>query len=273
LLHTELNGTKILVLSERLSGLWLLSLNWLRFRIMREKVPGVVLQNFATAARLFFSGIRTPASFVAGSSLAALLTTTKIYQNRRSAWDHFLIRLYHALMLSSFTLGFLVVVVSTGASTSLLHGEFNAMATSAYSMLRREFEYEFLVTRWSLMMALLCFVSGAIIRIVLEFDLGKKNRRNHAFAFVFILISLLTNMLSYMNTTLYCWDNLFSMTTYLFQFIINQVIEEHRPLQIISIISAVIGYFFMIQVVVSGKLSDEDDKGGSENALQKTKKE
>ena len=52
------------------------------------------------------------------------------------------------------------------------------------------------------MMALLCFVSGAIIRIVLEFDLGKKNRRNHAFAFVFILISLLTNMLSYMNTTL-----------------------------------------------------------------------
>lgn len=59
----------------------------------------------------------------------------------------------------------------------------------------------------------------------------------------------------------------------MFQFIINQVIEEHRPLQIISIISAVIGYFFMIQVVVSGKLSDEDDKGGSENALQKTKKE
>ena len=59
LLHTELNGTKILVLSERLSGLWLLSLNWLRFRIMREKVPGVVLQNFATAARLFFSGLFT----------------------------------------------------------------------------------------------------------------------------------------------------------------------------------------------------------------------
>lgn len=150
-----------------------------------------------------FAGIRTPASLVAGSSLGALFTTTKIYQHRRSRTDQFLIRLYHAFILSSFTLAFSVIVISTLVHISLLNGDFDPMATSAYQMLRREFDYEFLVTRWSLMIALICFISGVTIRAFLEFDLLSSARRNHAFALGCIMLSLLSNMMSYMNTTLY----------------------------------------------------------------------
>jgi hypothetical protein len=140
---------------------------------------------------------------VAGSSLAALFTTSKIFHSKTSQRDQFLLRLYHALMLSSFTLAFNVVAISTLVNFSLLRGEFNPRAPTAYIMLRREFEYEFVMTRWCFIVSLLCFITGATTRAILEFDLLTKRRRNLGLGIGCIMLSLLCSMLSYMNETLY----------------------------------------------------------------------
>jgi hypothetical protein len=140
---------------------------------------------------------------MAGSSLAALFSTSKIFHSKTSQRDQFLLRLYHALMLTSFALSFHIVAISTLVNYSLLRGEFNSRAPSAYIMLRREFDYEFVVTRWCLIVALLCFITGAATRTILEFDLLTKRRRNLGLGIGCIMLSLLCSMLSYMNETLY----------------------------------------------------------------------
>lgn len=99
----------------------------------------------------------------------------------------------------------------------MLHGRFDPMAETAYLMLRREFDFEFTLTRWAFIMALLFFLSGIIVRAIIEFDLLKRAHRNHAIGLILVFTSLISQMLSYINTTLWCWPNLLVMSRFVIE--------------------------------------------------------
>lgn len=126
------------------------------------------------------------------------------------------------------------------------------MAETAYQMLRREFDYEFSVTRWSFLVSLMSFLSGVTIRMVLQFNLLLKERRNHLIGVLGTMIAVLSHLLSYINQTLYCWPNLFVMTVDVIKIIIRRAMSERNPLEIISIISSIVGITFLGRVLMMG---------------------
>ena len=108
------------------------------------------LQNFYGDALGFFGGIRTPASFLAGSSLAAMFIfktkatdlTSSTADSGLSALERRVLGFYHLSSLLAFLLSLNTIASATIAHTSVLHGRFNKFAETAYLMMRREFEYE-----------------------------------------------------------------------------------------------------------------------------------
>jgi hypothetical protein len=70
----------------------------------------------------------------------------------------------------AFVLSLDVIATATMASTSILHGRFNQIAENAYQLMVREFEYDFVTTRWSFLVSLFCFLGVVTSRLMLEFD-------------------------------------------------------------------------------------------------------
>ena len=190
-----------------------------------------VLTNHASAVGKYFGSVRVPASFIAGASFAGLFTV-QIKEDghgssaSRSLLSKYLSRAYHVCILIAFLLAINTVVVSTAANTMSLHdGSFNPMATSGYMVLKNEFEYEFIVTRWSFMVSLLSFLVATTHRILYEFQLFDKNdvmslqnsRRMIGTAVCLLMSSLILHLVSFLNSTLICWDNLWSMSIDLFK--------------------------------------------------------
>lgn len=103
------------------------------------------LQNFYGDALGYFGGIRIPASFLAGSSLAAMFifkTKANNGKDDMTALERRVLGFYHISSLLAFLLSLNTIATATIAHTAVLHGRFNKMAETAYIMMRREFEYE-----------------------------------------------------------------------------------------------------------------------------------
>lgn len=102
------------------------------------------LQNFYGDALGFFGGIRIPASFLAGSSLAAMFIKlkTKAGDGKVSQLERRVLGFYHFNSLLAFLLSLNTIATATIAVTHIYHGRFNKMAETAYLMMRREFAYE-----------------------------------------------------------------------------------------------------------------------------------
>lgn len=210
------------------------------------------LKDFTSEAKSFFGMVRTPAGLIAGSAFGALFVFSHQSVNDATATELTLLRVYLVSMLISFTLALSTIIISTGTEISIIHGGFDPMAQSAYQLLRRDFDYEFSVTRWSFLVSLLMFLSGMTIRIVLQFNLLKKERRNPLIGVLGMMMAVLTHLLSYINQTLYCWPNLFAMTIYVIKLIISRVMTGQHPLEIVSLLSFMIGIVFLGRTVLMG---------------------
>ena len=104
------------------------------------------LKDCTSGALAFFGGVRIPSTLVAGSTLATafLYTRTpegegKLGRNARRAQYFF--------ALAAFCLSITSVVTTTTTGTSLLLDNYNPMASDVYHFLKREFEFEFILTR------------------------------------------------------------------------------------------------------------------------------
>lgn len=174
-----------------------------------------VMLDFSAEALGFFNGVRIPAALIAGSSLGAVFSLVSLANKSRRELprvDVILLRLYHVFAMASLILSLNVVVMSTVASTTLLLDHHDTMALSAYQFLNREMRYEFVITRWSFLVSILCFLVGITNRTLLEFNLLKKPRRRFGICLILMMTSLLTHLVSFINETLYCWGSLVSMT-------------------------------------------------------------
>jgi hypothetical protein len=197
----------------------------------------VPLKDYQGAALSFFTNVRVPAALIAGTSVGSLFSLVKLVNSEKhgSPFQSWLLKVYHILCLATLILSLNVVVTATAASTTLLLGDHVGMATSAYEFLNREIRYEFVTTRWSYLMANLLFIAGITTRAVLEFELLNANRRRFAVVVVLTMTALLTHLLSYVNSTLHCWDSLIDMTFDVIKLIVGKAIRGGSPLETISV--------------------------------------
>ena len=79
--------------------------------------------------------------------------------------------IYHVSIAIAFVLSLSTVVISTAALTKHIHGRYDPIAETGYLLLRREFDYEFVTSRWSFITSLLSFIIGVTCRILVEFEL------------------------------------------------------------------------------------------------------
>jgi hypothetical protein len=177
------------------------------------KAP-LTMMDYSSTAIQFFMSERVTAALIAGASLTSLFSMSKLAREVGSSKkDHSILvwaltRFYHGLCLISVLLTLNVVVTSTCASSILMLEKCNGLAGSAYEFLMREMRYEFITTQWSLLVGLLAFLMSIGIRTLLEFDLLKKEKRSLACFVVLSISSLLTHLISYVNSTLHEWPNI-----------------------------------------------------------------
>jgi hypothetical protein len=176
---------------------------------------GPVLSNYSSIAVQYFTSTRVPAALIAGSSLGALfimVKKTKDPEQRNSKLRLSILFLYHFLSLASLCLSLNVIVTATTASNSLLIGEHNPMAASALEFLRREVDYEYLMTKWCFYVSIVCFLNAVACRALIEFDFLRKERIRSACLVVFSILALVGHVLHLVNDSLYLYPNLWLMT-------------------------------------------------------------
>jgi hypothetical protein len=117
-------------------------------------------------------------------------------------------------MLVTFLLSTNTVMISTAALISSLHGNYDPIAESGYMLLKRSFEYEFVMTRWSYLVSLLAFIVAVTNRILFEFQLftSSEARKQMGIAVCLLMSGLVLHLVSFLNSTLYCWKNMGGMT-------------------------------------------------------------
>ena len=224
----------------------------------KAETAGAVLRDFSSQAGLYFVRIRTPAAFLAGSSLGAFFTFSKFGHDNRTAIERLVVKSYLCFVLCSFLLSFATIVISTGASITVLYGDFDGNAKTPYALLIREFEYEFTITRWAYSMALLCFLVAVTHRAVLEFDLTKKHRKNQRMALICTMTALISHLFSYINQHLFSWRSLFHMTLYVMEMVVRKTVKEKDPLQTLSILATLLAAYYGFKVILSKeKLKEE----------------
>lgn len=186
------------------------------------------LKDYTVEAVQFFDAMRTPASLIAAASLSVLFTeewykgrltggsfhnvlSTGILSHTNSVrLGIFLTSSYQILIFSSFLFSIATVLLATSAGIGILNGNFNPYASSAYMLLKREFEFELLSARLGFFYSLFAFIIGVTTRFLLEFDLLNKQRES--IIVLFGTLSVISHLTSYVNSTLICWNNLSEMT-------------------------------------------------------------
>lgn len=232
----------------------------------KGKVAAVVLENFADAVGGYFGGVLTPASIVSGTCLGELyVLPTFAADPGRTSTEKFLIKLYRLLTWTAFTLALSAVITCTIASVRILGGEFDPMAGTAFELLRREFEYEFVCTYWSFAVSLLCFVIIVTLRFVLEFNLLRSEDRTDTAKFVgFSSVALVAHLVSDLNEALFSYSNLWKMTLSLVRIVVGRVVEEPTAMRIVALLATAGAFYFGCKSVVfsscGGKPSSSEEE-------------
>ena len=166
--------------------------------------------NAISGACSWMTGIRTPATLVAGSALSSFLAFS--HELKMDPTDTFvtktLKRFCLVLLFSSFFLEVFCIFASTVTSTWLmafgsentptLQG-INPMATSAISFLERELEFEFVTMRLFFIQGLLGWLTGVAVRFLLPCLKSETARADRELAKFYSrgLVTLVLMMLHY----------------------------------------------------------------------------
>jgi hypothetical protein len=203
---------------------------------------------------------------LAGWSLTALFAKLKPPPADSSSSSNaaLLIKIYHTLTLVSFSMSVSAALVATSANVFMLNGDFDQKAESAFSLLLREFDYEFVMTRWCFITAILSFLVAVTIRALIEFNLLRRERRTAACGVICYMTAVVLHVLSHVNQ--HCavdrgpWPHFGSLTIYTSKLILRQVWRKGdgeglhhefalNPLQLVSVLSGVVALFFLARSI------------------------
>jgi hypothetical protein len=112
-----------------------------------EAAAAVKLMDCTAGAMSFFGNARVPATLLAGSALVTLFALSHVAAEHPRRQEAVIRRIDAMFAMYSFLLSIVTVLITTTASTALLVGKFDPMAPDIYSFLKREFQFEFVITR------------------------------------------------------------------------------------------------------------------------------
>jgi len=214
-------------------------------------------------AASFLEHVRIKTFFsLRGHSTLSLLAMFSMNKNSHlNRVERILSRVFTALTLVSFMLSMQTVVISTAASTKVMHGTHDPLAESSYELLMREFEYEFITCRLGYLGALVLLIVAIFLRILIEMKLlsgdNNEKRSTKAIAAVSLSgISLSCHVLSYINSSVFCAPNLPSMALKWLGLVFKRA--QTHPLQAISLATGAMGVVFALLSFFSDIQEDND---------------
>jgi hypothetical protein len=226
--------------------------------------------DYTSTAINYFSSVRIPASMIAGSALAALFSLTSKTKNaeaqNRSTLVTVVLLLYHLFALTSLLLSLNTIITCTAAASSLMFGCDNPIATSPYALMKREFEFEFLMTRWSFYMSLFTLLGAIASRALIEFDLLQSDRIRSAVVILSAFAGLFFHLLSFVNERIFCYQNMTEMTIDVFYMWYQKTITTHGVCELTSMTCFLISFLSAISLFFrAGQYSKPlgDDNGSS----------
>lgn len=106
----------------------------------------------------------------------------------------------------------IILLSATLAESTISRGEFDPVADSMYTLMMREFRFEYAAIQWCSIISILSFIRGVYLHYIIHNRIFPKHK-GEEFAMIFADgLSLLAGILSYINVSLHSWDNLFDMT-------------------------------------------------------------
>jgi hypothetical protein len=104
---------------------------------------------------------------------------------------------------------------------------------------------------------LLFFLSAVGGRILLEFDLINGEKKRYGPFVVLMWVSLVSFLLSYINSVLNCWPNLLAMTGDVIRLVFSRARLKHHPLGTLSLAAFAAGILSGLREIIRGP--DDDD--------------
>jgi len=222
-----------------------------------------------------YDNIRTPAALIAGSAFAAvfvLADRTKADESmKRSRIENNCLLLYMICSLVALLLSLNVVITATATGNMIMfgsapHGKQSMMAESVFDLLVRDFEYEYLLTRWSFFTSVFSFLGCITSRCLLEFNLLSKKRMLSALLVLALNGSLGLHLLSFVNHRLTNCPNMFAMTAQVARLYVDRSLHSRDPFAMASFAMVVASIGIAIAMfLTSGKISKPESDGGPKN--------
>lgn len=146
------------------------------------------------------------------------------------------------------------------ASTKVLHQQFDPLAVNSYMLLKREFEFEFVSVKWSMVTALLLFIVIVTVRMLLEFQLLTNPARKDTARFVcFSSMGLGCHLLSYINESLHNYGNFLDLTIDMIKITFRQAVSEPTVMRTCSIFGFVAACVFGCKSVLTNQQESAAD--------------
>jgi hypothetical protein len=245
------------------------------FRKAAVSAAVAVAKDHSNDAINFFTSIRIPAALIAGSSLAALFSlaskTKDTQANSRTQLESIVLIAYHILALASLLLSMNVVVTATAAASTIMFGTENAMATSAFELMKREYEFEFQMTRWSFFAGMFAFLGCVAARALIEFELLHKTRLRSALLVLSSVGALFFHLLAYVSATLICYGGMAEMTWAVFVMWFQRSITGHSPCELASICCFIVSVATAVSLFRRSGMFSKNGESGSIDVVQKPK--
>jgi hypothetical protein len=194
--------------------------------------------------------MRLPATFLATQALNSLFRLRESRQILNLESEKTLTSITQFLALVAFMAAITSVVSGTAAGVMILNGDFNPMAPTAYELLIRDFEFEFLSVRLNFITAIFAFVVGTGTQSIVQFDLLEPGREKLLYMFLGAVVSINSYLISYFNHHIYEYGSLLDMFGHFLRLIFVRI-PKAEPLIIIFVVSTVISAALLVQLVVS----------------------
>jgi hypothetical protein len=147
----------------------------------------------------------------------------------------------------------------------------NPIATSPYELMKREYEFEFLMTRWSFYMSLFTLLGAIACRALIEFDLLQQDRIRSAIVIVSAFSGLFFHLLSFVNERIYCYNNMTEMTIDVFLMWFRKTVASNGMCELTSMACFTISVITAISLFFrAGKYSKQSDGVDDSGATKKT---
>lgn len=201
----------------------------------------------------FFDQYRTPFAVLCASSLYAFFQVTSKHRvETKKGYEKFLTRQLHFSFIIPFMLSLVVLLISTMTVTTILRGDFDPKAETAYELVMKEFKFEYVAIQWCCIISIISMIRGVYIHAVVDHRLFDNKKEEFAMV-VTDLFSFITGALAYINSSLYSWDSFYGMTCDLFKMIWHGYVDTQKPLRTLSLFSAGITMGLFLKVNLFNK--------------------